>query len=85
MSFRTSAIAVAILILLTATVFAQRPPRSGDYAFVRTEEMSTFKQVFFEAGQVRLVPLNRSYEEARVPTREIIQMWKLVQHVRLFE
>lgn len=66
-------------------VFAQRPPRSGDYAFVRTDEFSTFKQVFFEAGQVRLVPLNRSYEEARVPAREIIQMWKLVQHVRLFE
>ncbi len=66
-------------------VFAQRPPRSGDYAFMRTDEFSTFKQVYFEANQVRLVPLNRSYEEARVPAQEIIQMWKLVQHVRLFE
>lgn len=66
-------------------IFAQRPPRSGDYAFVRTRDMSTFKQVFFEASQVRLVPLNRSHEEVTVPAMEIIQMWKLVQHVRLFD
>jgi len=66
-------------------IFAQRPPRSGDFAFVRTPDISTFKQVFFEAGEVRLVPLNRSHEERRVPTRGIVQMWKLVQHLRTFE
>jgi SOS-response transcriptional repressor LexA len=66
-------------------IFAQRPPRSGDFAFVRTPDASTFKQVFFEAGEVRLVPLNRAYEEARAPTKGILQMWKLVQHLRMFE
>ncbi len=66
-------------------IFAQRPPRSGDFAFVRTPGASAFKQVFFEAGEVRLVPLNRAHEEQRVPTRNIAQMWKLVQHMRLFE
>jgi len=66
-------------------VFAQRQPRSGDYAFVRTDELSSFKQVFFEASKVRLVPLNRAYEELRVPAEDVIQMWKLVQQVRLFE
>jgi DNA-binding XRE family transcriptional regulator len=66
-------------------IFAQRPPRSGDFAFVRTPQSSAFKQVFFEAGEVRLVPLNRAHEEQRVPTSNIAQMWKLVQHMRLFE
>jgi phage repressor protein C with HTH and peptisase S24 domain len=66
-------------------VFAQRAPRSGDFAFARTRAAATFRQVFFEAGEVRLVPLNRSYEELRVASREIVQMWKLVQHLRLFE
>ncbi len=66
-------------------IFAQRPPRSGDYAFVRAGDGSSFKQVFFEAGEVRLVPLNRAHEEARLPTREVTQMWKLVQHLRLYE
>ena len=66
-------------------IFAQRPPRSGDCAYVRTRDRGAFRQIFFEAGEVRLVPLNRSYEEHRVTTREISQMWKLVQHLRLFE
>jgi phage repressor protein C with HTH and peptisase S24 domain len=66
-------------------VFAQRPPRSGDFAFVRAGDLSAFKQVFFEAGEVRLVPLNRSHEENRVPSKQILQMWKLVQHLKLFE
>jgi len=66
-------------------VFAQRAPRSGDFAFVRTRTVSVFRQVFFEAGEVRLVPLNRSHEELRVASRDVVQMWKLVQHLRLFE
>ena len=66
-------------------VFAQRPPRSGDFAFVRTRAAASFKQIFFEAGEVRLVPLNRAHEELRVPAREVLQMWKLVQHLRIME
>jgi len=66
-------------------VFAQRQPRNGDFAFIRTRDLSTFKQVFFEAGGVRLVPLNRSYEEKVVNAKDITQAWKLVQHVHLYE
>jgi len=66
-------------------VFAQRQPRSGDFAFVRMSEGSCFKQVFFEADGVRLVPLNRSHEEKRAAAGDIAAMWKLVQHVRTFE
>jgi SOS-response transcriptional repressor LexA len=66
-------------------IFAQRQPRNGDYAFVRTRELSTFKQIYFEPQGVRLVPLNRAYEEKVVPTKELLQAWKLVQHVRMFE
>jgi phage repressor protein C with HTH and peptisase S24 domain len=66
-------------------VFARRGPRNGDFAFVRAGEESTFKQIFFEAGELRLVPLNRSHEEQRFPTRAVRQMWKLVQHLRFFD
>jgi SOS-response transcriptional repressor LexA len=66
-------------------VFARRQPRNGDFAFVRAGDASTFKQIFFEAGEVRLVPLNRSHEERRFPTKAVRQMWKLVQHLRLFD
>jgi phage repressor protein C with HTH and peptisase S24 domain len=66
-------------------IFAQRQPRNGDYAFVRTRELSSFKQIYFEPHGVRLVPLNRAYEEKVLPTKELLQAWKLVQHVRMFE
>jgi len=66
-------------------VFAQRPPRSGDFAFVRTLDLSGFKQVFFEHGFVRLVPLNRAYEEKTLPSNELVHAWKLVQHFRMFK
>lgn len=66
-------------------VVAQRQPRSGDFAFVRAPEGNSFKQVFFEADGVRLVPLNRAHQEKRVAPGEVAAMWKLVMHVRLFE
>jgi transcriptional regulator with XRE-family HTH domain len=66
-------------------VFAQRGPRNGDFAYVRLQDGSCFKQVFFEAAGVRLVPLNRAYEERRIAAGEVAAMWKLVQHVRTFE
>jgi len=66
-------------------VFAKRQPRNGDYAFIRTRDLSTFKQVYFEPQGVRLVPLNRAYEEKVIPTKDLVQAWKLVQHVRIFD
>ena len=66
-------------------VFAERQPRSGDFAFVRTLDLSGFKQVFFEHGFVRLVPLNRAYEEKTLPSNELVHAWKLVQHFRMFK
>jgi len=66
-------------------VFAQRQPRNGDYAFIRTRELSTFKQIYFEPQGVRLVPLNRAYEEKVVPTKDLLQAWKLVQQVQTFD
>jgi len=64
-------------------IFAEREVRSGDYAFVRTTDSSTFKQIFFDRSDaVRLVPLNRAYEERTVPRSEIVQMWRMVQHVK---
>jgi transcriptional regulator with XRE-family HTH domain len=66
-------------------VFAQRPPANGDFAFVRTREAAAFRQVFSEAQGLRLVPLNRAHEEKLVPAGEVLQAWKLVQHLRVLE
>ncbi len=64
-------------------IFAEHEVRPGDYAFVRTPSSSTFKQIFFDRSDaVRLVPLNRAYEERTVPRSEIVQMWRMVQHVK---
>jgi len=66
-------------------VFSDRPsPRPGDYAFIRTVEMATFKQVFFDEECVRMVPLNRAYQEKTVKRNGILRMWKLVRHIRHF-
>jgi transcriptional regulator with XRE-family HTH domain len=66
-------------------VFAQVQPRNGDFAFVRTAEAGVFRQIYFEAQGLRLVPLNRAHEERLLPAGEALQAWKLVQHLRAFE
>ena len=66
-------------------VFAQRQPKNGDFAFVRTREGATFRQTYFEVQGLRLVPLNRAHEEKLVPSAEVLQAWKLVQHLRVLE
>jgi transcriptional regulator with XRE-family HTH domain len=66
-------------------VFAQVPPRNGDFAFVRTAESAAFRQVYFEAQGLRLVPVNRAYEERSIASGDVLQSWKLVQHLRAFE
>ena len=67
-------------------VFADRPsPKPGDYAFVKTSDLATFKQVFFDEESVRLVPLNRAYQEKVVRRSDIKHMWKLVLHLRHFD
>ncbi len=66
-------------------IFADRPsPKPGDYAFVKTNDIATFKQIFFDEERVRLVPINRAYQERIVMRGEIRQMWKLVKHIRDF-
>ncbi|MCX7804554.1 MAG: LexA family transcriptional regulator [Planctomycetota bacterium] len=66
-------------------IFADRPsPKPGDYAFVKTSGIATFKQIFFDEERVRLVPINRAYQEKIVMRNEIEQMWKLVRHIRNF-
>jgi transcriptional regulator with XRE-family HTH domain len=66
-------------------VFARQRPRDGDFAFVRAGGFAYFRQIFYEADEIRLVPLNRKHEEIRTPSSEIEQIWKLVQHLRFFE
>jgi len=63
-------------------IFGEGEVRSGDFAFVRTASSSTFKQVFFEGKYLRLVPLNRAYQEKRIHRSEVVQLWRLLQHVK---
>jgi transcriptional regulator with XRE-family HTH domain len=65
-------------------VFARVRPANGDFAFVRARSACVFKQVFFEEGAVRLVPVNRAHHEQRVATQDVLDMWKLVLHLRAF-
>ncbi len=64
-------------------VFARVAPQSGDFALVRTREATAFRQVYPEAQGLRLVPLNRAHEERLVPSADVLQVWKLVQHLRV--
>lgn len=57
--------------------------KSGDFAFVMTQDTGTFRRVHFNGGdQMKLEPLNPVYPENRVFKSEVRQMWKLVRHVR---
>ncbi|HOX08549.1 MAG TPA: XRE family transcriptional regulator [Planctomycetota bacterium] len=58
-------------------------PRGGDFALVQTRDGACLRQIFFEAQGMRLVPLNRSYEERLLPLAEVLRTWKLVQHLRV--
>ncbi len=66
-------------------VFARQRPRGGNFAFVRAGGFAYFRQIFYDADEMRLVPLNRKHEEVRIPSSEIEESWKLVQHLRFFE
>jgi len=58
---------------------------SGAFAFVRTADTVTFKQVFFDdERRVRLHPLNVHYPEATVERRNVIVMWPLVARFQRF-
>ena len=59
--------------------------KSGDFAFVMLRDMGTFRRVEFpDPETVRLVPLNRTYEDRSVPRVDVRKMWKLVRHMRGF-
>jgi len=61
------------------------PPQDGDYCFIKTDELSTFKQVFFDRDEVRLVALNRQYEEMRIKTESVLHLYPLSAAIRAYE
>ena len=67
-------------------VFADTPLRSRDFAFIRTQDEATFRQVFFESvgGGVRLQPLNLGYAPATVRREAMVRTWRLVGHIARF-
>ena len=55
------------------------PARSGDLAFVITQDGGLFRQIFFDANNtVRLHPLNSWYPEQCCPREAVQGLWKLV-------
>jgi len=55
------------------------PARSGDLAFVITQEGGVFRQIFFDANNtVRLHPLNSWYPEQRFHRGEVQGLWKVI-------
>ena len=50
----------------------------GDYACVRIDDKSTFRQVFIDNDVVRLVPANRKYAELRLARGQVNGMFRLV-------
>jgi len=50
----------------------------GDYACVRIDDESTFRQVFIEDDVTRLVPANRKYAELRLARDQVKGMFRLV-------
>jgi len=57
--------------------------RSGCFCLVRFEDGgTTFKQVFFQDGQVRLHPLNPQFTDEVRPRIEIKAIYRAVRHIR---
>ena len=52
--------------------------RDGDYACVRIDEKSTFRQVFIQDDIVRLAAINRKYPEVRLARDQVKSMFRLV-------
>jgi len=52
--------------------------RDGDYACVRIDEKSTFRQVFIQDDVVRLVAANRKFPELRLARDQVKSMFRLV-------
>jgi len=50
----------------------------GDYACIRIDDRSTFRQVFIEDDVARLVPANRKYAELRLARDQVKGMFRLV-------
>ena len=50
----------------------------ADYACVRIDDKSTFRQVFIEDDVIRLVPANRKYAELRLARGQVNGMFRLV-------
>jgi len=52
--------------------------RDGDYACVRLDEKSTFRQVFIQDDIMRLVAANRKFPELRLARDQVKSMFRLV-------
>ena len=50
----------------------------ADYACVRIDDRSTFRQVFIEDDVIRLVPANRKYAELRLARGQVKGMFRLM-------
>jgi len=51
--------------------------KEGQIHFIRGEEISTIKRVYFDGPDLRLVATNHRYAEQRVPRSEVTQLWRL--------
>jgi len=51
--------------------------KDGEIHFIRGEEISTIKRVYFDGPDLRLVATNHRYPEQRVPRSQVTQLWRL--------
>lgn len=71
--------------LTETVVFQVVPPdeiASGDYAYVRTEALGLFRQVFVHGDRFRLRPVNAADPEISVERSDVQQVCRLVRRIK---